>query len=238
MSTTTETEAGSNRGAARYAPEAECEQEVSFGVLNRLAQAVKGFPDGKRQWWICRYEPAYGHYDPDGPFYSREDAVAACAGHPEFGVFGPFRAPLPQKPVIVLPRKPVAGAPSAPEGSPEADAAANPDPAPVEAAPVEGREVVTTRIDKVTITFLDGTEPKVLPGDKWDALFWNLPAIDKFAVPYYVTTESLAKGYEVRSAFLRPDVYALVHAPDTDYVVIVREHVADPREGVDLEPLY
>src|SRR5829696_6164003 len=85
--------------------------EVAYGVLNRVVQAIRGYPDGKTQWWLCRYEPLAGDYDTDGPYYSRAEAEAARAGRLEYGVFGPYRAqdlrPLRDEAVpLFVPSKP------------------------------------------------------------------------------------------------------------------------------------
>jgi hypothetical protein len=183
--------------------------EIPWSVLNRLAQAIRGYPDGKTQWWLCRYDLRGHHDDAEGPFYSREEAVTKRGARREFGVFGPFRAldPMPL------------GDHAVPLPVP-----ANPRILSLGASPVE----------KVVVTLRDGGKNVTFAGDDWDALFWKFPAVEKFVIPYYVTTEGIAKGNEVHDAYLQPDVYALVHAPDTDYIV---KKSSDPQNGPEFLPI-
>jgi hypothetical protein len=129
------------------------------------------------------------------------EAWAARGDRKEFGVFGPFRA----------------------QGSrgalPEASQRISPPPRTLAVGQI------ASRIEKVVITLRDGGGEVELAGDMWDAIFWNLPAVEKFVLPYYVTTEGIDKGIRVRADFLNPMAYALVHAPDTDYVVLVKENL-------------
>jgi hypothetical protein len=183
--------------------------EISWGVLNRLVQAIRGYPDGKTQWWLCRHNLARSRDDVEGPFSSREEAVTKRGARREFGVFGPFRAQDPT--------------PLGDEAVPLA-IRAKPRILSLDASPVE----------KVVVTLRDGGKNVTFFGDDWDALFWKLPAVEKFVIPYYVTTGGIAKGNEVYDAYVQPDVYALVHAPDTDYIV---KKTSDPESGPELLPI-
>ena len=76
------------------------------------------------------------------------------------------------------------------------------------------------RVKRVAVVVDDGNGGELvneLPGDQYDALFWSASALDKFAVPYYVSMAGLAFGNKVSSDFGQERVYMMAHLPDTLY---------------------
>jgi hypothetical protein len=114
----------------------------------------------------------------------------------ELGVFGPYRAQVSNKP-------PTTSSQAASPGT-----------------RLVGLDQITSKVEKVIVKLRNQSTQVELEGDKWDAIFWNLPAVDKFVIPYYVQHEGLEKGGKVRSEFLDPAAYMLAHAPNTDYKVL------------------
>jgi hypothetical protein len=74
-------------------------------------------------------------------------------------------------------------------------------------------------VKKVTVELEQDGKQYVaeIEGDKYDAIFWSSSAVDKFAVPYYVSVVDVDFGAKVRADFGAPDVFMMVHLPDTVY---------------------
>lgn len=61
-----------------------------------------------------------------------------------------------------------------------------------------------------------------LPGNEYDAVFWTSSALEKFAVPHYVTIQGIEAAKDVMDAFrtgcgTNPPPDVVVHAPNTEY---------------------
>jgi hypothetical protein len=92
----------------------------------------------------------------------------------------------------------------------------------------EGKREAGVIAITVQLRTRDGEERSVtIDGRSSDALFWSLEAIDKFALPFYLTTEGFEKAAEIRreaeSQLVRTGMilgphkkYCLLALPDLD----------------------
>jgi hypothetical protein len=51
---------------------------------------------------------------------------------------------------------------------------------------------------------------------EFDAIFWSLSTVEKFAIPYYTSLYGPAYADELRKRFLADDLYLMVHLPGSE----------------------
>jgi hypothetical protein len=67
---------------------------------------------------------------------------------------------------------------------------------------------------------LEGGETRRFAADKYDAVIWSNSAIRKFALPHYAEYIGLEYAMAVRDGFLKNNVAAFVHGPNTEYRMV------------------
>jgi hypothetical protein len=67
---------------------------------------------------------------------------------------------------------------------------------------------------------LAGGETRKFAADEYDAVIWSNSAIRKFALPHYGEYIGLEYAMAVRDGFLKDNVAAFVHGPNTEYKLV------------------
>jgi hypothetical protein len=73
------------------------------------------------------------------------------------------------------------------------------------------------KVKEVLLTLSNGEKIR-LEGTECDCIFWSLPAIDKFVIPYYTGIATLEEAMEVREEFLKTRTFAGIHIPSSEIV--------------------
>lgn len=75
------------------------------------------------------------------------------------------------------------------------------------------------KIKSIVITTQDATGNSTIElkdASEFDAIFWSLSTVEKFAVPYYTSLYGPAYADELRKKFLADDLYLMVHLPGSE----------------------
>jgi len=83
---------------------------------------------------------------------------------------------------------------------------------------VDGPGLTRTPIVEVVLRLAGGEETR-FPADRYDALFWSMSSLEKFAIPHYVEFQGLEVAKRLREDFLKPEVYVMAHGPNTEYTM-------------------
>jgi hypothetical protein len=84
-----------------------------------------------------------------------------------------------------------------------------------------------------------GTSFPISPADKYDAIFYSVAAVLKFAVPYYTSVYGTAYAQQMLENFQENDLGMMVHLPWTEYTEMTqagRENPPVPTGPTDVAP--
>lgn len=74
------------------------------------------------------------------------------------------------------------------------------------------------RVQRLSIEVIgEGKVP--LDGSQFDALFWGIPALEKFVLPYYTSASGLDYALKVREKYISKQAYMLAHSGDTEHKI-------------------
>lgn len=76
-------------------------------------------------------------------------------------------------------------------------------------------DISRTPIRTITIELHNG-EKRSFEGNRYDALFWSVSALEKFVIPHYTVVRGLKKAQEILREFVDTDVFLLAHDPNTE----------------------
>jgi hypothetical protein len=80
-------------------------------------------------------------------------------------------------------------------------------------------DISRTPVKKITIE-LHGGETFSFEGTRFDALFWSVSALEKFAIPHYTSVRGVDKAQHILRRFVETDVFLLAHDPNTEETMI------------------
>jgi len=76
-----------------------------------------------------------------------------------------------------------------------------------------------TPIKTITIELHDGKKWS-FEGTRFDALFWSVSALEKFAIPHYTTVHGVEKARGILKGFVETDVFLMGHDPNTEETMV------------------
>lgn len=79
--------------------------------------------------------------------------------------------------------------------------------------------------------------PLRIEGHRFDALFYSLSALEKFAIPYYARLHGPAYAEQMRRDFLAKDFYLMGHLPLTEYDFVGPDGQPAPEQTAVITPL-
>jgi hypothetical protein len=98
-------------------------------------------------------------------------------------------------------------------------------------------DISRTPVKKITIE-LHGGETFSFEGTRFDALFWSVSALEKFAIPHYTNVRGVDKAQHILRRFVETDVFLLAHDPNTEETMIgVTPGPGGPGEPQTIAPL-
>lgn len=80
-------------------------------------------------------------------------------------------------------------------------------------------DISRTPIKTITIELHDGRKWS-FEGKRFDALFWSVSALEKFAIPHYTNVRGVTKAREILRAFEETDIFLMGHDPNTEETMI------------------
>jgi len=80
-------------------------------------------------------------------------------------------------------------------------------------------DISRTPVKKITIELHNG-HTFSFEGTRFDALFWSVSALEKFAIPHYTTIRGVEKAQHILRQFVDTDVFLLAHDPNTEETMI------------------
>lgn len=173
-------------------------------LLKRLAEASLGPFRKHKLYWVCRFEPdpATNCYDLKGPFRNKKDAEEMLAQvTAENGEgFGLFG---PFRRVKGDPVRLLIEKPVA--------------------------EIVEIKVT-VRIVATGEQEEVAISPQKYDALFWGPPAVEKFALPYYTAASGIRYANNIYRDYMDGKAFLLAHSGDTEGRVFRPEDITPEKE--------
>jgi hypothetical protein len=173
--------------AAAAQQSSSCDTTTTATLLKRLGEAVDGYRTGRQVWVSASFATI-----PEvvGVFNSQEEAAHAVSGRVCFHVFGPYLA------------RPDSG------GSHEMMFLSGPIHFPDSRYPFDslGQAVPLDSVVSITVTTHLKKGPDIVrtyPAWAVDALFFTMPAVDKFVLPYYERLYGAAYAATLRQRSLR-----------------------------------
>jgi hypothetical protein len=80
-------------------------------------------------------------------------------------------------------------------------------------------DIGRTPIKTITIELHDGQKWS-FEGKRFDALFWSISALEKFAIPHYTNVHGVEKARAMLRGFEETDVFLMGHDPNTEETMI------------------
>jgi hypothetical protein len=167
-------------------------------LLKRLAEALDGYRMGQRVYIVASWSVP-NHVI--GVYGSKDTADAVSRSAADLGVFGPYRAPLER--AMTAPTSQNEASTDLFVGGCQHDGRTSDwicggDTTMARRSLPLGDIVSMT----VTVKTTKGTYTQTLRKGT-DAVFWSLPAVDKFALPYYVHTLGIERAAQMRAELVK-----------------------------------
>ena len=80
-------------------------------------------------------------------------------------------------------------------------------------------DISRTPVKSITIELHNG-DKHCFEGTKFDALFWSISALEKFAIPHYTSVRGVEKAQHILRQFVDTDVFLMAHDPNTEETMI------------------
>jgi hypothetical protein len=192
--------------AGTVAPRAAAGQDttqLSASLLRRLAEAVDGQRNNRAVWVVIQRQ--FPH-DVKGVYYSSLQATEVSSRLVGYSVRGPFFTPPDSGTRTVL--YAVDPCPGVHDSFSQCPDTTHPGTASAVAT------IPQEDVDSIVVTIYARRGPPLrrgFAGSSVDALFFTLPAIDKFVMPYYTRLYGPDLAAQMRSAYVRQITRAASH---------------------------